>query len=267
MMRRGALRALLAGPALVAQTSGKQRRGTELIGAALEAAGGAAFSSMQDRAESGRVYSFYRDRLTGLARATIYTRYLTPAAVPEPGKVYQRERQVFGKDKDYGVLFDEEKGYSITFRGAAPLPEATVARYRETTRRNFFYILRERREEPGLIFEHQGSEVYENTPVDLLDITDAENVTVSVMLQQSTHLPLRQVFYRRDPVTRDRLEEVTLFSKYRETGGVHWPWSMTRFRNGEKIFEIFSESVAINSGLSDQLFTLPANMKILPPQR
>ena len=52
---------------------------------------------------------------------------------------------------------------------------------------------------------------------------------------------------------------------YRDVGGgVQWPFDIRRDRNGEKIFEMFSESVEINKGLKDDLFTLAANVKILP---
>ena len=37
-----------------------------------------------------------------------------------------------------------------------------------------------------------------------------------------------------------------------------------RDRNGEKIFEMYSETVEINKDLKDSLFTLPANVKMLP---
>ena len=46
-----------------------------------------------------------------------------------------------------------------------------------------------------------------------------------------------------------------------------WPYDIQRQRDGEKIFEIFSESVTINQGLKDDLFTLPANLKILKPMK
>lgn len=110
MTRREVLTALAGAPALFAQSPQKEQKGRELLAATLEALGGNAFLGMQDRTESGRAYSFYRDRLTGLARATIYTRYVTAPTTPEPNKVYQRERQAFGKDKDYAILFDEGQG-------------------------------------------------------------------------------------------------------------------------------------------------------------
>jgi len=61
----------------------------------------------------------------------------------------------------------------------------------------------------------------------------------------------------RDPVTKERDEEVTRFSRYRETNGIQWPQPMLRERNREKTYEIFSESVSVNQGLADALFTVP----------
>ncbi|MGH9657484.1 MAG: hypothetical protein ACRD96_03010, partial [Bryobacteraceae bacterium] len=58
---------------------------------------------------------------------------------------------------------------------------------------------------------------------------------------------------------------LTLYSKYRDVGGgVMWPFQIQRWRNGEKIFEIFSESVAINQDLTDNLFTISSKIKVLP---
>ncbi len=78
---------------------------------------------------------------------------------------------------------------------------------------------------------------------------------------------MRQVFFRRDPVTKDRNEEVTHFTKYRDAGGVQWPFAIERDRNGEKIYEIFSTSVEINDqeGSAD-LFMLPSTIKLLKPE-
>jgi hypothetical protein len=243
----------------------KEQRGRRILDEAIEALGGYKFRGMKDRTEAGRAYSFYNSRISGLARATIYTRYLTPPVPTPTGKLYVRERQSFGKDQDYHVLFDEENGWSITYRGAAPLPEATLTRYRETTRKNLFYFLRQRMNENGVIYEHETSEVFDNQPTDVVTITDTENNVISASFNRTSKLPIRQMFFRRDPATRVRTEEITIFSKYRDVGGVQWPFAITRHRDGEKIYEIFSESVTINSDLADQLFTLPANMKVLKP--
>jgi hypothetical protein len=135
-------------------------------------------------------------------------------------------------------------------------------------RRNVLYTLGHRLNEPGMIFESQGSLVWQNTPVEVVSITDADNNVVTVYFQASTKLPLRQEFVRRDPTTKQRFEEVSLFAKYRDVGGgVQWPYNITGFRNGSKVYEIFSDSVTINQDLSDNLFTLSSKTKLLPPEK
>ena len=246
-----------------------QERGKRAIDETLAALGGDRFLAVQDRTESGRAYSFYREQLSGLSLATIYTRYVKRPDPPVPGMLWVRERQSFGKNERNGaVLFADDKGYQITFRGARPVPQQTLDRYQDSTLHNVFYILRQRLGEPGLAFDHRGTDRIDNRPVEVVDISDADNHTVTVYLDHITKLPVRQLYVRRDPKTRERFEEVTLFSKYRDAGGgVQWPLDIQRLRNDEKIFEMYSETVEINQGLSQSLFVLPADMKVLPPAK
>jgi hypothetical protein len=238
-----------------------QERGKRVVMEALEALGGDKFLAMKDRVESGRAYSFYREELSGLSVARVYTQYIKPAAA---GVIAVRERQSFGKGEETSaVLFTGEAAYQITFRGARPVPDDTLQRYKDGVLHNVFYILRQRLNETGLIFESAGSDVWQNQPVEIVDITDSENRVVTVSFHRSLKVPLRQLFYRRDPKTRDRIEEITAFSKYRDVGGVQWPYAIRRERDGEKIYEMFSENVQINQGLADSMFTLPGNVKIL----
>ena len=102
--------------------------------------------------------------------------------------------------------------------------------------------------------------------MDVVDISDADNRSVRVYLDRLTKLPVRQLYVRRDPKTRDRFEEVTIFAKYRDVGGgVQWPFDIQRFRNDEKIYEIYADTVQINQGLAQSLFPLPSTIQILKP--
>lgn len=244
----------------MAQT--QEQRGKKVIADAVSALGGQKFLEMADRIESGRAYSFYRDELTGLSIAKIYTRYVTVAKGKSGEELGVRERENFGKNEDSSVLFLENTGWEITWRGAKELPKDRFDRYKDTTLRNILYILRHRLNEPGMIFESRGADVFDNAPVEMVDITDSHNRMVTVYFHQSTKLPMRQIYSRRNPETKERDEEVTRFSRYRDAGGgVQWPHQILRERNGEKIYEIFSESVTINQDLTDNLFALPARGK------
>src|SRR5712691_7654995 len=165
--------------AVHAQTTAEVR-GKKAIDDTIAALGGQRFLNMEDRIESGRAYSFYREQLTGLSIARIYTRYLSVAAGKTGQELGVRERQAFGKNEDSSVIFREDGAYEVTFRGAKPLEKERVERYHDSTLHNFFYILRQRLHEPGMIFESRGVEVVENLPLDAVDITDSENRTVTV---------------------------------------------------------------------------------------
>jgi hypothetical protein len=263
-MKRVVFAALAAVLLLRAETP--EQRGKRVVDECLQALGGDRYMNMQNRVETGRAYSFYRDTLTGLSIAKIYTRYDSDV-IDTAHDLAQHERDNFGKKEDYGTLFTGKEAWDVTYRGARPLPADRFARYKDTTLRDIFYIIRERLHEPGWVIESKGADVIENRPVEIVDLTDVDNITTTVYFDQITKLPVRQAFYRRDPVTKDRNEEVTHFTKYLDTGGVQWPFAVERDRNGEKIYEIFSTSVEINDKkVSDDLFRLPSTIKLLKPE-
>jgi hypothetical protein len=263
-MNRVVFTALAAAFLLHAETP--EQRGKRVVDECLQALGGDRYMNMQTRVETGQAYSFYRDTLTGLSIAKIYTRY-DPDVVDTAHDLAQHERDNFGKKEDYGTLFTDKEAWDVTYRGARPLPADRFARYKDTTLRDIFYIIRERLHEPGWVIESKGADVIENRPVEIVDLTDADNITTTVYFDQITKLPVRQVFYRRDPVTKDRNEEVTHFTKYLDADGVQWPYAIERDRNGEKVYEIFSTSVEINDKkISDDLFRLPSTIKLLKPE-
>lgn len=262
------LPALLAAALLVsaaspawAQQESRQDRGNRLVHEALKAVGGDAFLALQDRTETGRLYSFDSGRLGGGSYATVYTQYLTPA----PGKFAVRIRQIYGKNQDEGgYLFTPDGAWSLSFRGAMPLDDAEFATYKDTTLRGIFYILRQRLNEPGISFYSQGGDIFEHVPVEIVDITDAAGSTITVYFDRETFLPVRQTFRRRNTQFNDFDVEAASFAKYRDIKGVKLPLETRRDHNGQKVFEMFVASEEINKDLRDEIFTLPANLKILP---
>ncbi len=258
--------ALLAQAVCAAETA--EQRGRRVVDEALAALGGDAFLHVQDRIETGRAYSFYNSQLSGAAPiAKIYTRYLAPAGVPVPGKLYVEERESFGIDERYGfvLMSAAPEAWEVTFRGARPFSDDQLARYKDTTLHNFFYILRQRLKEPEMSFYSTGSDFIDSRPVNIVEIMGADNVTVTVYFDQLTKLPTRQKYKRRNEEYHDFDTEVTVFARYKDAGGgVQWPHDIRRDRNGDKIYEMFSDSVEINKNLRDELFHLPGNVKILP---
>jgi len=238
-----------------------EERGKKLLDKLVEALGGSQFLNMRDRTEEGRAYSFFKEELSGLSVVRIYTQYPPQGGPGEFPAI--RERQAFGKKFDDAIIFANGAAHEVTFRGARPLPDERLTRFIETTRRNIFYIVRQRLKEYSMIFESPGGDVIENQPVRVLNITDSDNRSVTVYLHNSTYLPVLQKFKLMDPILKERREEVTRFSKYRSINGIMWPYDVQRERDGEKIFQMFAENVQVNTGLSDKLFMLPSGIRIL----
>jgi hypothetical protein len=263
MTRRDFLYLAAAAGTLRAETSAD--RGKQIVNNTIRGLGGDAFLNMRTRTEIGRAYSFYRDKISGLSIARIYTKYLPPAE-PKSGDAQLNEvqRQALGKKQEDTVLFMTNGAYEVTYRGAKPLPDEQVTRFLDSTLHDIFYILRERVNEPGMIFDARGADVVENVPVEILDILDGENRTLTVWIHSSTWLPVKQRFRRWDPLIKDWHEEVTSYTRYRDAGGgVMWPHATERDRDGEKVFTMYSDRVTVNETLDDSLFQLPGGIKIL----
>ena len=248
--------------ALALRGESLEERGRKLKDKLVEALGGQYFLAMHDRTEEGRAYSFFREQLSGLSIVHIYTQYREKGGPGDFPAI--RERQAFLKNQDDAVIFTEGNAYEVNYRGARPLADDRLQRYIETTNRSIFYIVRQRLNEPGMIFESPGGDIKENQQVEILDVADSQNRSVRVYLHHLTFLPVMQEFKLMDPILKERRTETTRFSKYRSVKpGVMWPFSIIRERDGEKVFQMFAESVTVNNNLPVKLFSLPEGIKIL----
>ena len=252
------------GVALSAQTP-QPDKGKQMIDKAIEALGGDAFLHMRSREMSGRIYSFFHDKISGSDIAQVYTEYLDE---PQGKGLQVREREVLGKKHDYSYLFLPDQAFDITFRGARPLPDDRWEIYSRSARHDILYLLRVRRNEPGMQFEFVGSDVLISTHVEIVDITDAAGETVRVYLDHNTMLPVRQSYKWLDAETRQHDDEVTDFDKWRDAGnGVKFPFTIERERNGYKVYQSFADKVEVNTTLPATIFDLPPGAKILKKGR
>lgn len=240
-------------------TSGEQ--GKQIVDQALQALGGDRFLNMHTRVSSGRLYSFFRDQISGSEVAHIYSEY--PSSVPK-GSLGVIEKQVLGKKQDYSYLFLADAGWDITFRGARQVEAETWNRYARTTENDILYILKVRHDEPGWIYDFVGSQVYLSRHVEIVDLNDTQNRTVRVYFDHNTKLPVRQIFSWLDPTTKYRNDEITEFDKFRDIGGgIMWPYTIERTRNGYKAFQMFADSVQANGVVPPKTFELPPGVKIM----
>jgi hypothetical protein len=258
MTRRRFTTALALLPVAARAAETQQEKGRHVIDKCIDALGGDAFRQMPGHLQTGRAYRFYNDQISGLAPAKISTKYLEPG--PPMREV---QRQVLGKKDDEVVILSATEAWDITYRGAEAIPAERLDQFHETVLTDIFYILRCRLGEPNMSLFSRGADIVENQPTEAVDYYDADNRNVTVWIHSSTWLPVRQLVKRWDPLIKDRREEMTRFTKYRDAGnGVMWPHEIQRDRDDEKTYQLISDSVKV-SAFADSLFTLPPNVKIL----
>jgi len=256
---------LLVAPRPAVPADSRQEQGKQLVFKSIEALGGDAFLKMRNLTQSGRAYAFYRQDLSGLA---VFTRYENYEPLPDdapPDWLPVSRRDVYTEQGDYFALYKNGQGWEVTFRGARPLPKERVEQYRDSMRRNYFYFLRYRLNEPDLYFYYKGTEIINNVPTDAVEIADRDGDSITVNLRMSDHLPVQQVYLRRDPKTRIPYEEKSIYSKYREVDGVTLPWNIRQERDSEKFFEFFGNAAQINQPLNAALFDLGKDVPVLDP--
>jgi len=264
MTRREFTAALAALPAALRATDAQgetlQEKGKRVINQCIQGLGGDAFRQMPGHLEIGRAFRFYDDKLTGLFPAKIYTKYVEP----QPGNALREvQRQVLGKKDDESVILTGTEGWDITYKGAEAVTRENLDKFRETLLTDIFYILRARVDEPNTTFFSNGSDVIDNQPTEIVDYYDADNRSVKVWINSTTWLPVRQLVKRWDPLIKDRRDEFTRFTKYRDAGnGVMWPHEIQRDRDGEKTYQLISDKVTVEV-FNDSMFELPPNVKIL----
>lgn len=244
-------------------------RGPKVLEEAIQALGGPAYLSARDYRAEGRAYQFSQEQLSGMARIVVYEKF--------PDK-YRQEIE-----KDIVFVLNGEHGWEGTFRGVRELPSEEIERIRLGRDLSVDNLLRFRLKEPGLEVAFIGTDLVDGRQAELVQIVDAQNRTVTIAFDQSSHLPVRREWERRDPKTRERELNVETLGKYLpvklgkgagagNNGPRPWvtgpgtqgrggpllaPYYIRRERNGIKIFEVFLTEMSSNVRSPDPLFERP----------
>ncbi len=228
-----------------------------ILAETIAALGGEKFQNVQAVEEAGRAYSFRRGRLSGLAVIRQVTRYPDASQAPA-GAPAIMERQYLGKKEEISSLILYDRAFEITYRGYTPMEEEATSRIRESRLHNFLYIARQRLPLEKYVVEYIGTKLLRNQQLVGIRLVDPDFRVTELWVHQTTKLPVRQEFTRRDPKTNLPIEEVTEWDKFRDVGGgVLWPQYVMRESRGEKAFEMFTETVTLNPNVDESVFQLP----------
>jgi len=172
---------------------------------------------------------------------------------------YPDKRRIDYSKKDNVIdVFAGDEGWTLDRGGVSEEPVTSVAEFQAALKRDPNNLLRTRLDEGGMFVSYGGIGIADLRTVDWIDFQDSEERTIRLGVDRSTHLLLRSLVKTVNEDTRERQEDVTVYSNYQFKDGVQLPMQVTRERDGRRLSQVFYESCQLNPQLPPDLFARAA---------
>jgi hypothetical protein len=156
--------------------------------------------------------------------------------------------------RDVGSVWTPENGYEVTYKGKKELPKEDVAEFQRLRRHSLDTVVLDWLKHPGVAVDYGGTAMVERRLADQVTLTTADNDTVVLKLDESTHLPLSLSFKYRNETYKDYDNETVEYENYQPFQGVMTPLTVTRYKNGELVAQRFITKAEYNVALPAELF-------------
>jgi hypothetical protein len=217
----------------------KARANVDLM---IKTLGGQAYLTYKTKTEEGRTYSFYQGEPRGAG--TVFWRMW---------EYPDKDRTELTKQRDIAYLVVGDAGYEITFKGTAIQEPEMIQDYLRRRAHSMEVVMREWLKDPKTIVLPAGTGIAEQKLCDLVTIVNPQNDSVTIAIDQNTHLPVQKTFTYRDKY-KYKVDEAEVFANYREQQGIMTPFTWTRKKDGLMAGQRFLSKVEYNVDIPDSKF-------------
>jgi hypothetical protein len=255
-----------AKPPVSLNDSENARKARAVLDQAIAALGGQAYLTYEVKGEQGRYYPLFHGTsgTTGIPYA-YYVKY------PEKDRFEVIHLQAYHffifdvgnvplKDKsDVVVIHNGLKGYETTYKGTAAQDPEELRSYLRRRQHSLQWVSRRWISDPGVALFYEGMAVVDGKAADQVTLLSSENDSVTVYLDQNSHLPLKTSYSWRDPQDKQRNTEEEVYDNYKLAQGIMTPHSVTRYYNGDMSQQRFINEVRYDLKLPDSMFEATIN--------
>jgi len=166
---------------------------------------------------------------------------------------------VEGLDWSHGgiviALYNGDQGWTLDRSGITELPVTSTAEFQEQTKRNIDNLLRLRlKNEKGWLYRFGGSDTVDLKEVDWVELTDPEGRQFRLAVDHNTRLLVRSVVTTENEETRERDDDVTVYTNYQLKDTVWTPMQVSKDHNGRRAAQFFFTSCRYNPGFPSDFF-------------
>jgi len=250
-----------AAPAVNMNDSDNARKARAVLDQAIEALGGQAYLTYEDKCEEGRYYPLYHGRTesTGIP----YRYYLEYPDRDRFEVIHTKDVFfLFGQVGDIKVknkndivlIHNGDKGYEVTYKGTAAQDKLDLQNYLRRREHSLEWVFRKWMRDPNVALFYDGLAVVDGKETEGVTLLNRENDSVSVFLDQNSHYPVKISYSWRDPKDKQKNVEDEIYDSYKLVQGIWTPHSITRYFNGETSQQRFINVASYTPKLPDSMF-------------
>jgi hypothetical protein len=237
------------------------RQARAALDKAIEALGGQAYLTYENRVEEGRYYPLYHGRTdsTGIP----YRYYLEYPDKDRFEVIHTKDIFLLFGDigdikvnnkSDIVLIHNGDKGYEVTYKGTAAQERLDLDNYLRRRDHSIEWVFRKWIREPNVALFYDGAAVVDGKETEGVTLLNSQNDSVIVYLDQNSHYPVKISYSWRDPKDRQKNTEDEIYDGYKLVQGIWTPHSITRYYNGETSQQRFITTASYNLKLPDTMF-------------
>jgi len=216
----------------------------------VQALGGDLWLHKQNSYIDGRIAAFYQGKPTG---ATV--RYWDWRTSTEE-RIDLSEKN---SDKhNWTQIYTGNQCWEVTFRGKNPIAKDQCADAIRRRDHSIEVAVNVWMKDPSTVLMYEGQSLAERHLAQQVTLLNSENDSITIQIDAMTHLPLRRIYYWRDPLYKDKNEETEEYDDYHNIQGIQTPFTITRFHNGDMTSQRFVFKADYNVPLPPEGFDVDA---------
>jgi hypothetical protein len=153
------------------------------------------------------------------------------------------------------TLFSGDQGWVMDRGGVSEMPATSLSEFQAALKQNVDNLLRITVKDPETTYRWAGLGTVDLHPIDWVEVTGTDGLTVRLAVDKSTHLLVRSVVTTQDPEFNQSREDVTIYTNYQPKGGIQLPMQVTKERDGRRMQQIFYTACEPNPPLPSDYFT------------
>jgi hypothetical protein len=223
------------------------RKARAALSAMVQALGGQAWLDIKNEMQQGHVAAFFHSQ-PDLGTTDLWQFHSWP----------DKDRVEVTKHRDVVEFYIGRDGWEVTYRGKKPMQKDLLEDYLRRRDHSIETAVKVWLKDPNTILVYEGQTMAERHMAEQVTLISAQNESITIQMDEQSHLPLRRSFQWRDPLYKDKNTDAEEYDDYHTIEGFPTPFSITRLKNDEIVRQYYVTKVEYNRPLPDDFWNVDA---------